>query len=73
MMATELFGVCVRVIGLLAAIYGIWMLPYGIAGLIHPNADDEYQPSDYLIGGFTLTIVGLAVLFGARFISDWAY
>lgn len=73
MSAPDIFGICVRVIGLLIAIYGFWCIPFAFQGRFFSVQDDDYESSDYLTGGITLAAIGLALLFGAKYLSEWTY
>ena len=74
MEGSELFGVVVRTVGLLASLYGIWCLLFGIlaaAGLTRTRENSETR--DYLSGGTLFIVVGGALLLGAESIVAMTY
>jgi hypothetical protein len=66
MQGTELFGVVVRTIGLLAALRGIHNLMYVIIKLTAMSSSKwKYPKEDYISAGFVFTAGGIFLLLAA--------
>lgn len=69
----DLFGIVVRVFGLLLFLYAIWYLIYGVATIVGlPEENPEYKIA-YFITGTACLLGGLYLLRGAPLLMRFAY
>jgi hypothetical protein len=68
----DAFGVIVRTIGLISALYGIWYLAFGFAQATNLS-EVTYPTADYIVGGATWSIVGVGLMIGSPLVERIAY
>jgi hypothetical protein len=73
MYAQELFGVVVRTLGLVVALYGVWYLAYAIGRALRVVSPGQYPLRDHFFGGLLFILVGGSLLIGADAIIRIAY
>ena len=73
MQAQELFGVVVRTLGLVIALYGVWYLTFAIGRVLRAVSPGKYPVRDHFIGGSLFLLIGGSLLIGADAIVRIAY
>jgi hypothetical protein len=73
MNSQELFGVVVRTIGLIIALYGVWYLAFAILRTLGAVSPGKYPPREHFLGGVLFILVGVSLLIGADAIVWIAY
>jgi hypothetical protein len=73
MAAPDVFGVIVRTVGLLLTIYALWHLVYGLGILGFKEEEHRIERGNYLRFGVVAGSMGLFLMFGAVWITSWAY
>ena len=72
MIARDVFGVIVRTVGFLCALYGFWCVGFGAMAYMGYVVPD-YQIRDYFNGGMFQVVTGLVVLRAAEAIVRFTY
>jgi len=65
------FGVCIRTVGLLVALYGLYALAWGLRDTVWRRADTPV--GEYFFTGMLLTIAGGLLINGADVIAAFCY
>ena len=73
MTGRELFGVVLRVAGLILVVYGLWNLCYGLVGLVGMPASKDIQLVWYFVTGVPAFLIGLYFRRGAPQILRFSY
>ncbi|HEY4417730.1 MAG TPA: hypothetical protein VGO57_18705 [Verrucomicrobiae bacterium] len=73
MKAKEFFGLIVRVVGLVAFIWGFWYLYSALFMWMHHENIGSFVGSDYLAAGVMCVVVGLFLLRGADRVTNFTY
>ena len=69
----DIFGIIVRVIGLVLLIYAIWFLIYGFATIMGYSEVNVGYKVSYFISGTTFLLLSLYLLRGAPLLVKYSY
>ncbi len=73
MTGQDLFGVCVRVVGLILVVLGMWNTLYGVRYLLWKPSEETFPAGDYLSTGLGSLTIGTCLILGAQSIVQLAY
>ena len=73
MKAKDIFGLIVRVFGLVAFAWGFWYLYSALFMWMHSESMGTFVSRDYLAAGVMCVLVGLFLLRRAERIADFTY
>jgi hypothetical protein len=70
--ALEVFANVVRIVGLIAALPGLWWLAGGLRVVVSGRIDERRRSASSLRLGLPLLVVGLLLIFGGTWLANWA-
>ncbi len=75
MKAPDIFGIVIRVLGILLVLWSLWYLTFGVAFVIHALHDTGHESDSgaYFTTGIPGFIVGIALLRFGRMIVRFGY
>ena len=74
MKPSDLFGVVVRTLGLLLAVYGVWFLVYGVAQSLRVIAEvPEAETEAYFLSGLSAVAIGGVLMRCAHWFVQFSY
>lgn len=72
MMAFRAFGYVLAIIGVLAAVFGLWGVAGGLRVIVSRRVDERRQSSKAVKYGIPFAVVGIILLFSGMWLANWA-
>lgn len=73
MKARDIFGIVIRLLGVVLLLYGLWYLAYAIAELCGLPQDSPGEMAAYFTAGVPATLIGVLFVRCARQIVRFSY
>jgi hypothetical protein len=72
MMALEVLGYALSLIGLLATVFGLWSVAGGLRVVVSSRIDERSESVRAVKFGIPFAVGGVVLLFGGIWLANWA-